>query len=509
MALKITTEPRENRQLAVTIEVPQERVESELRKAARKVAGQYRIPGFRPGKAPYNVIVQQFGLANLYSEFVDNLGQEVYKEALKEQEIEPYAIASLEDIQLEPLTYRLVVPLEPVVELGDYRSLRLEQEKSEVGDEQLDARLEQLREQYASWQEMERPTAYGDMLTIDVRSVIANEDGGETVVLDETDWDVTPDEENPMDPPGFDAALLGMSTGEEKEFELSWPAESQSIHAGKTATFKVKVKGIQAYDKPELDDAFAQMVGPEIETLEDLKTRIRESLSEDEKGRAENAYLEKALDAVVEISTLDYPPAVVEDQLDAMMNELEQRLRSFGIEDLDTYFQQVGQDKDEYREGLRERAELEAKRNLVLSELVKAEGVRVSDAEIRARAEEIMGQAPETDADEHSRMVDSLVSAAHGVLLNSLLRTKSLDRLLAIVRGEEVPPPGMADEEEPVAESEPETEEDTDAADVEEEGSEAAGAPDSVDDDDGDDDDDDDDGGDADDDDDDDDTGKE
>lgn len=455
MPLKITTEPRENRQLAVTIEVPPERVESELRKAARKVAGQYRIPGFRPGKAPYNVVVQQFGLANLYSEFVDDLGQEVYKEALKQQEIEPYAMASLEDVQLDPLTYKLIVPLEPTVELGDYRSLRVEEEQAEIDEEQVDARLDQLREQYASWQEASRPAAYGDMLTIDVRSAIADEDGGETVVLEETDWEVTPDEENPMDPPGFDAALVGMSTGEEKEFDLSWPAESQSIHAGKTAHFKVAVKGIQAYEKPELNDDFAQLIGPEIETLADLKARVRESLSEGEQNRVENAYVEKALDAVVEISKLDYPPAVVEDQIDAMMNEMEQRLRSYGVESLDAYFEQAGLDKTEYREGLRERAELEAKRNLVLSELVKAEGVRVSDAEIRARAEEIMGPAPEGGDEEHSRMLDSLISAAHGVLLNSMLRTKTLDRLLAVVRGEEVPPPGSPDEE-PAAEEEAE-----------------------------------------------------
>ena len=111
------------------------------------------------------------------------------------------------------------------------------------------------------------------MLTIDVRSVIApvEEGGKETVVLDETDWDVTPDQENPMEPPGFDEALIGLSTGETKEFALGWPAEGQSIYAGKEATFTVTVKDVQAYEAPELNDDLAKLVGPDFETLEDLR----------------------------------------------------------------------------------------------------------------------------------------------------------------------------------------------------------------------------------------------
>ncbi len=118
MSFTVTTEPRDDRQLAVTIQVDQERVERELRKAANKVAGQYRIPGFRKGKAPYNIIVQQFGLANLYQEFVEDLGQELFQQAIEQEHIEPYAQSSLEDIKLDPLTYTLLVPLDPEVNAG-------------------------------------------------------------------------------------------------------------------------------------------------------------------------------------------------------------------------------------------------------------------------------------------------------------------------------------------------------------------------------------------------------
>ena len=185
MALKITTEPREERQLGVRIEVDPERVEKELRKAARKAASDYRIPGFRKGKAPYHIVVQMVGLPTLYNEFVDELGQELYKEAIEQEKLEPYATAALEDVEFEPLAYKLLIPLEPEIDLGDYRALRVEEEPVAVSDEDIDARLATYQDQHSGWQEVTRPSQYGDLMNINVRSVIINDDpdAEETVVL--------------------------------------------------------------------------------------------------------------------------------------------------------------------------------------------------------------------------------------------------------------------------------------------------------------------------------------
>ncbi len=148
MSLNTRTEPMENRRLSLIVEVDQERVDQELRKAARKVGGEYRIPGFRKGKAPYNVVVQYVGLPNLYSEFVDTLGNEIYTQAVEQEEIEPYAMASLDISSLEPLTYNYEIPLEPTVDLGDYRSIRMDEKEPEVTDEEIDEVLQELR---SSW----------------------------------------------------------------------------------------------------------------------------------------------------------------------------------------------------------------------------------------------------------------------------------------------------------------------------------------------------------------------
>lgn len=444
MSFTVTTEPRENRQLAVTIEVGKDRVEKELRKAAAKVANQYKVPGFRKGKAPYHIIVQQFGLANLYGEFVDDLGQVLFREAVEQEKIEPYAQSSLEDIQLEPLTYKLIVPLEPEIKLADYRAMRVEADEPEIDDTEMERRLEQYREEYAGWQDVERLTAFGDLLTVDVKSVIPGVDGAEdTVVLDETDWDITLDEENPMEPAGFDRELLEMKAGEEKVFVLGWPADSQSIYAGKEANFTVTVKSVQAYEKPELNDEFAKLVGPDYETLEDLKQSIRESIEEGERSRAESDYANKVLDALVEASEIDFPPVVIEDQIDGMMQDMDQRLRQIGIDGITTFLRQTNQDEEQYREQLRPDATKIALRNLVLSEVIKQEAFEIDDEEIEARIKQMVGVDEEGNINESAAALVDLLreGAGRNMIVSQLLTEKAVTLLQVAARGEEVPAP--------------------------------------------------------------------
>lgn len=523
MSLRISTEPMEQRQMALRVEIDQERVDQELHKAARKLAGQYRIPGFRRGKAPYNLLVQYVGLPALFQEFLEPLGQEIYPKALEEAKLEPYAPGVLDVESLEPLTYKFIVPLEPEIDLGDYRSLRVAEPTIEVTDEEVNAQLEEYRSQFSSYGEVDRPSQYGDLITIDVKSVIpATEEGGdEIIVLNETDWDVTPDNENPMDPPGFDEALLGLRAGEEKDFVLDWPADSQSIHAGKQANFNVKIHKIQGTTEPALDDSFAQMVGPEFENLDALKENIRTTLLDSRKQEGDEAYLESALDALMAQSTLNYPPTVVEDQLDTMVNTLERQLREYGIENIEQYLQQMGQSVEQYRESIRPQAEIMAKRNLLISEIFRQEGITVTDEEIDARIDRMLGitnntentteseaeiaadeelalevveAALEDEADEgedhdheghdhdhdheghdhdhdhegHNHGADNadamralrdMMKSGSGraVLESQILQEASIERLLAIVRGDELPErpaPKAADAEEPAASEE-------------------------------------------------------
>ncbi|MEM7131921.1 MAG: trigger factor [Chloroflexota bacterium] len=399
MELKVTQEPLENCQVQVTVEVEQKRVDQELKKAARKIANQYQFPGFRKGKAPYSRVVQMAGKEALYAEFVDNLGQEVYKQVMEDEEIEPYATVTLTDVQYDPLRYVLAVPTEPEIDLGDYRSLRVAEDVLAVTDEQVEERLIKYQEEYADWQDVSRPSEYGDNIRISVYSVLTEPDEGEeeTIFLDEEDWEVTPDQENPTDPPGFDEALLGLQVGDEKECILSWPEDSQSIYAGRSANFKINVLSVRSYENAELNDDLAQMIGPEFDTVTDLSQSVRETLEEEAKTAADQAYLGRSIEAIMEQSSLNYPPAVIEDQLNSMMTEYENQIKQYGIQDIDAYLDNIGQTREQLREEQREAATQIAERNLIISEIIQQEGLTAEDEDIDRQIKIMLGEDPDAD----------------------------------------------------------------------------------------------------------------
>lgn len=465
MSIKITKEAKEHRQLGLIIEVDNERFDKEMQKAARKVATQYKIPGFRKGKAPYNIILRHFGVGALVEEFVDELGQEMYKAALEQEGIEPYGIGSMDNIEMDPLRYHVTVPLVPEVKLGDYRSLRVEEKSVEVDDAEVQARIDQILEREAGYQDVSRPSEYGDLMNVDVRAVVLDDEGNETdvVVLNETDWDITPDQENPMEPAGFDEALLGMVPGDEKSFEIDWPAESSSMYAGKRVRFNVVLHSNQAYVKPELTDELAQSVGPDFETAEALIASIRENLQEELSEQAEDEFLGDVMDQLVEMSEMDYPPVAVEMQLDQMMQTMDYRFRQMGLEGLDRFLEMTNQSAEEYRAAQREEAEKVLRRNLVLSEIAVAEKIKATDAEIDAQINEMFGgldeDATEEQIESRQRLLQMMKEgASHLSFVERIVTDKTFDLLKAIARGEDVPLP---------AEDAPEAETDTPAEAVE------------------------------------------
>jgi len=454
MSIKITREPQEHRQLGLIIEVDNERFEKEMQKAARKVANQYKIPGFRKGKAPYNIILRHFGVGALAEEFVDELGQEMYKEAIDQEGIEPYGIGSMNNIEMDPLRYHVTVPLTPEVKLGDYRSLRVEETPVVVEDAEVQARIDQILERESGYSDVERPSEYGDLMNVDVKAVVLDEDGNETdtVVLNETDWDITPDGENPMEPAGFDAALLGMVPGDEKTFEIDWPEESSSMYAGQKVRFHVVLHSNQAYVKPELTDELAQSVGPDFETAEDLIARIRENLQGEMTEQADDAFLGLILDQLVEMSEIDYPPVAVEMQIDQMLQTVDYRFRQMGLQGLDNFLEMTKQTIESYREEQREEAEKVLRRNLVLSEIAIAEKIQATDQEIEKQIAQMFGELDEEATEEQiearRRLVEMMKEGANRLsVVERIVTDKTFDLVKAIARGEEIPVPA-ADESE-------------------------------------------------------------
>ena len=388
------------------------------------------------------------GREGIIGEFVDKLGEEVYKEALEQEGLEPFYMGNLDNVDMEQeVRFHLTVPLPPEVKLGEYRSLRLEEEEAEVDEEQVEGRIQAILEQNADYAEADRPSQYGDLMTIDVRGVVLDGEGNETdtTVFDEKDWDVTPDEENPMEPAGLDEALLGLSSGEDKSFEIAWPEDSPSLYAGNTVRFGVKVHKIKAFQTPpEMTDEIAQNFGPDFETAADLIENIRENALEEAKQQADQEYMQKVLDDLVEMSDIDYPPVAVDMEIDRIVRNFDMRVRQMGLQGMEQYLEMTKQSIDEYRESLREEAERSLRNELALVEFAQNENLKVSDEEFEDHIGNVAGPLPE-DADEeteksHADLLEMMRADHSRPLVDSeILKDKSIKMLLAMARGEEVP----------------------------------------------------------------------
>ncbi|MEZ4639424.1 MAG: trigger factor [Caldilineaceae bacterium] len=431
-------------------------------------------------------MVRHVGVGALFEEFVDDLGQEVYREAIEQESIDPFAVASLDNIEMEPLRYSLTIPLAPEVKLGDYRSVRVDEPEIEVDEEVVQARIDEVLERQADYKTVERAGEYGDLITIDVRAVVLDDEGNETdtIVLDETDWDVTPDEENPMEPAGFDEELLGISAGEEKTFDIAWPEDSPSMYAGNNVRFQVKVHEIKAYITPELTDEVAQEIG-EYETAEAFIESVRDAVREEQKAEAEAEYFNTVMDQLVEISELDYPPAAVEMQIDQMLRNTDQQLRQMGLQGIQHYLQLVGRSANDYREEQREQAESNLRRGLVLDEIAKAEQIKAKKSEFESRLEDIFGPLNEDAGDDERESREGVLAMMRQegnrhMIEEQIISEKTVERVLAIARGDEVPEPGADndDEDEEEAEEAPVAEADAEAVEAEIAEAEADSEPD-------------------------------
>lgn len=441
-ALIITKSPRDDHQLDLTIQLGPERTGQALQRAARIVSKKARIPGFRPGKAPYATLLRMFGKEGLLNEILDDLGQEVYKEALEAKEFEPYGQAALEDVTFDPVTFKLVVPLRPTADLGDYSDLRVAAPAVEVGEADVDAVLEQARAARMTLETVDRPAAFGDTVLVDIKGTV-----GENTIMDNHDWELTLRGESGW-LPGFDEAFVGLSAGDEKSFELTYPEDSASRYKGQVASFQATVKAVKAKVLPEVTDAFVQQLG-DYTDVADFRARKLAELIAARTAEAEAELTDQAVDALIARATLAYPPAAVEDIVDDMVHDMEQRLSNIGYSMNDSLRLQ-GKTMDSYRAELRPVAERRLKGQLALLELAKREGIEVTAEEQQAELERMVSEVEDEAQADRLRELFGSTSGLH-LIEHDLQTAKTLARLRDIVTGKVAAAPSpVAPTEEPV-----------------------------------------------------------
>ncbi len=439
--MNVTTEPRDNRQLAVTIEVPPERVEAALAQAAKRLAQRYRIPGFRPGKAPRAVVERVVGKQALYEAVIDDLGPKLYKEALEQHNIEPYGPGEMEDFTLEPMVLKMVVPLAPVVNLGDYLNLRVPYIEPTIDEHEVEHQLEHARENQAIVEPVsDVPAEAGMIALIDIDSTI---EGQPFITQHNVTVNLYPPLDKVEDMIDFSEYIIGMKPGEDKTFDLPVPdVDRYGEFRGKTATARIHVIELRKRELPELDDALAQTIG-DYETLDALKNEIREELLASKKRQTDTEYGERVINEMVKIATVEFPPQMVASELDSLLERTEKRMKDQGMT-LAEYLKALGKSDEEYREELKPTAEVRLKRGLVLNQLIKDQGITVTDDQVEQQIN-AMAEAYGARADEARKSLST--DENRDAIRLDLLSNAGLARAVAIAKGEFTAP------ETPTAES--------------------------------------------------------
>jgi trigger factor len=420
--MKVSTEPVENSQITLNIEMEPVEIDKYLDKAYNRLVKRVSVPGFRKGKAPRDILERHIGKDTLFQEALEDLIPSVYREALDEQKIDPIAQPQFELIKTEPLIFKAVVPLKPTVKLGDYKQIRVESKPVKISKKDVDATVEQLREQQAILLPVDRQVQFNDIVTIDVEG---EREGEQFPIRKDVVYEVTKEARLPL--PGFAEMLESMNKGDEKSFTLSYPQDYEMKElAGKEHTFKVAVKEIKEKKLAEVDDEFAKSLGKDdvASLLEQIESNLKSRAEERARVELEQA----AIDKLVELGEVEYPPVLVEKEIDRLLND-EARHFTEGVAGLENYLKTLNKTMDNHREELRPIASKRVVRSLVLGELAESEKIEVTESDIDAEVDK-MAQDDDKQADD-IRKLFSLPQARESIK-QFLIGRKAMDRLVEI-----------------------------------------------------------------------------
>lgn len=400
--MKVTSETVATREVELTIEPDERTVQRAMRKAARQVSRWRPVSGYRPGRAPYAMVERIFGRDVILNEALNDIAQEVYRQAIEEADISPYQQGQLDVESEEPLVLKVRVPLVPVVHLPDLTELSIEPEPEvSLTAEQIDGEIEIVRRRNAEYEPVERPVEMGDQITATIKGIADEEE-----VIDREDVTLLLNDELP--PPGFAEALIGMNAEETREFSLAYPEDYVEENlAGKTVDLTVTVATIRQVNLPEIDDDLAKTAG-DYETVDQMRDGLAERLKARLETEARRREGDAAIALLVERSEVEYPAAALNDEVENAINSQRQRIERIGYS-FENYLQMTGQTLADLREEITPAATDSLIRRLVLTQFAREQEVSVSDQELGGalasyaamygqRAEEVMAQMRESGA---------------------------------------------------------------------------------------------------------------
>jgi trigger factor len=441
--LKFEKTVQDDHQAQVVVEVEADRLEAARRRAARKLAERGKIPGFRPGKAPYEVIRRYYGDEAIYEQAVDLLVDDVYPEMLKEADLNPAAPGSLEKLEkaggADTPKFTFLVPLMPEADLGDYQNVRLSYDFLAPGKEGLDQALEELQQMYGTTETVEREIQEGDYVLADVKSgkEALTRAGFATIVRKN-------DRENEFPFPGFARQLLGLKAGEAKKVGHKFPDDHpDKTLAGEDVEIEATVKTVRSMTLPALDDEFAKMVG-QYASLDALKEVLTKDIEARARADYDDEYYTRLVDKIKEGARIKYAPQTLRHEAEHVLEDLRQRLAQQGL-DLETYYKMRNTDAAKFfEEEVQPVAKKRLERSLILDEVSRREKIEVDndslDQEFNNTLSDLQMQGVNLNNIRGGKQGQQRVAEAVAMeSANRLLTKRTLERLKAIAIGEYQP----------------------------------------------------------------------
>ncbi|MBT4516313.1 MAG: trigger factor [Candidatus Komeilibacteria bacterium] len=377
--MNITKKDLEKNQVELSIEVSLEEMKPHLEKAAEKMSKKTKLPGFRPGKAPYELVKNKFGEMAIYQEALDMIISDSFYKAITREKI---ASVGQPEIKVEkiapgnPLSYTATVALLPKVTLGEWQTLSIKKKSIKASQEDMAKTLEQLQNMQVKESSVERAAKKGDKVEVNFEVLI------EKVVIEGG--------KNPKYPmvigegrmiPGFEDKIIGMKKDDKQEFELSFPKEYfQKNLAGKRATFKVKLLSVAERELPKLDDEFAKLMG--MKTIDELKTQLSNNIKQDKESKEKQRVEGEAIQAIVKQAKIeDVPEKLIDSEVHKMSHELEHSISQQGM-DMAGYLKSIKKTQEDLKKDFRPQAEERIKAALVMRQISEEEKIKIDDKQI-------------------------------------------------------------------------------------------------------------------------------
>lgn len=375
--MQVSVEETGSLERRLNVAVPQERIEKEVQSRLQRLSRTAKVKGFRPGKVPMKVVAQQYG-KQVRDEVVGEVIQATYFEAVNQEKLQPAGMPTIEPRVMEPgkdLEYTATIEVMPKLELADVAGAVLEKAVAEVTDEDLEKMMENLRQQRAGWKEVKRKSKKGDRLNIDFTGTIEGEafsgNSGQNVPITLGSGRMIK---------GFEKGLTGSKTGEELTLDLEFPEDyAHKEVAGKPVQFQIKVNKVEAPELPEIDEEFAKSFGIGDGSLDSLRQEVRQNMEREMKQAITARNKQAVMDKLLELNKVEIPTALVKQEAEGLKRQMMQQM----------YTPQGKSGVDLDASMFMEQAERRVTLGLVLSELIKSKGIKVSEEELRAKVGEI------------------------------------------------------------------------------------------------------------------------